>query len=154
MKSTLENRIMHKWRATIAVLALALGAPAAALAQTVIQSITSSMQAGGEVVRVELAEPLAAVPNGFAIQAPPRIAIDLPGVANAMGRNSVDINSGNLRSVSVAHAGDRARLVLNLKNASNFKAQLQGKALLILLDAAARTEGQVAVAAPASAASA
>jgi type IV pilus assembly protein PilQ len=65
----------------------------------------------------------------------------------------VDINSGNLRSVSVAHAGDRARLVLNLKNASNYKAQLQGKALLILLDAAARAEGNVAVAAPASAAS-
>ena len=30
-------------------------------------------------------EPLAAVPAGFAVQAPPRIALDLPGVSNALG---------------------------------------------------------------------
>ena len=54
-------------------------------------------------------------PSGFSVQAPPRIAIDLPGVGNAMGRNSVEINQGNLRSVSVAQAGDRTRLVLNLQ---------------------------------------
>ena len=65
MKSTLENRIMHKWRATVAVLALALAAPLAALAQNMIQSITSSQQAGTEVVRIELSEPLAAVPGGL-----------------------------------------------------------------------------------------
>ena len=143
---------MTKWTArAAAVVTLALS-PLAVWAQNAIQSITSSVQSGAEVVRIELSEALPAVPVGFSIQAPPRIAIDLPGVGNAMGRNSVEINSGNLRSVSVAHAGDRARLVLNLKNASNFKAQLQGKALLILLDAAARAEGNVAVAAPASAA--
>ena len=87
----------------------------AAWAQNTIQSITSSQQAGTEVVRVELSEPLAAVPNGFSVQAPPRIAIDLPGVSNGLGRSSIDINQGNLRSANVAQAGDRTRLVLNLK---------------------------------------
>ncbi len=137
-----ETRTMtFRWRAAHAALATALAAALlavapAALAQNTIQSITSTQQAGTEVVRIELSEALPAVPTGFSIQQPPRIAIDLPGVGNAMGRNSVDINVGNLRSVSVAQAGDRTRLVLNLKQASGYRAQVQGKTLLLVLDAA------------------
>ena len=136
------------WRATLAALAAtgALLSPLAAWAQSAIQSITSTQQGGAEVVRVELSEALAAVPNGFAVQAPPRIAIDLPGVTNAMGRNTVEINQGNLRSVSVAQAGDRSRLVLNLKQPSSYRAQVQGKSLLLFLDGAAAA----VVAAPAA----
>jgi type IV pilus assembly protein PilQ len=129
---------MFHWRAAAAALtaAGAMFAPLAAWAQNAIQSITSSQQSGTEVVRIELSEALATVPNGFSVQAPPRIAIDLPGVTNALGRNSVEINQGNLRSVSVAQAGDRSRLVLNLKQASGYRAQLQGKTLLLVLDVA------------------
>ncbi|MBK9360515.1 MAG: type IV pilus secretin PilQ [Rubrivivax sp.] len=142
------------WRtlpAALVVLGTTLCAPLAAWAQNAIQSITSSQQAGTEVVRIELAEALTAVPAGFSIQAPPRVAIDLPGVGNALGRNAVEINQGNLRSVSVAQAGERTRLVLNLKQAANFRAQLQGKALLVVLEqsapaiaAAAQPPGQFA----------
>jgi type IV pilus assembly protein PilQ len=152
---TQETRTMFHWRAALAVLAIAGCAPLAAWAQNAIQSISSSQQAGTEVVRVELSEPLAAVPNGFSVQAPPRIAIDLPGVSNAMGRNTVDINQGNLRSVSVAQAGDRSRLVLNLKQASGYRAQVQGKTLLLVLDvtgpAVAATTEQAVQFAPAQA---
>ncbi|MBP6764469.1 MAG: type IV pilus secretin PilQ [Rubrivivax sp.] len=136
MRTHQENPTMFHWRAAAAALSAAsalLLAPAA-WAQNAIQSITSSQQAGTEVVRIELSEPLAVVPNGFSVQAPPRIAIDLPGVSNAIGRNSVELNQGNLRSVAVAQAGDRTRLVLNLKQASGYRAQLQGKALLLILD--------------------
>jgi type IV pilus assembly protein PilQ len=136
MKSTLENRIMHKWRATIAVLALALGAPVAALAQNLIQSISSTQQAGTDVVRVEFSEPLAGVPNGFAVQAPPRVAIDLPGVGNGLGKNSVELNQGNLRSANVAQTDERTRLVLNLRQAASYRVQVQGKSLIVLLDPA------------------
>jgi len=136
MRAQMEIRTMLHWRIAVAVVAAA-GAwmsPALALAQNAIQSVTSSQQAGTEVVRIELSEPLAAVPNGFAVQAPPRIAIDLPGVSNGLGRNNVEVNQGNLRSVSVAQSGDRSRLVLNLKQPSSYKAQLQGKTLLLVLD--------------------
>jgi len=94
MKTFQEIRTMSHWRAAVAALtaAGALLVPLATWAQNTIQSITSSQQAGTEVVRVEMSEPLAAVPNGFSVQAPPRIAIDLPGVGNALGRNTVDIN--------------------------------------------------------------
>jgi len=130
---------MFKWRAALAAFAtwgVALLAPTAAWAEPKIQSITSTQQAGAEVVRIELSEPLTAVPGGFAVQAPPRIAIDLPGIGNALGRNSVEINQGNLRSVSVAQAGERTRLVLNLKQPSGWRAQLQGNTLLLVLEAA------------------
>ena len=131
-----EFRTMSlRWRAAVAALATAaLVTPLGAWAQNAIQSITSTQQAGTEVVRVELSEPLAAVPTGFSIQQPPRIAIDLPAVGNAMGRSNVEINQGNLRSASVAVAGDRTRLVLNLKQASGYRAQIQGKTLLLVLD--------------------
>ena len=47
-----------------------------------IQSITSSQQAGSDVIRIDLSEALPVVPAGFVVQAPPRIAIDLPGVTS------------------------------------------------------------------------
>ena len=133
----IEETYMLKWRAAIAALAVVVAgslASAQALAQVTIQSITSTQLNGAEAVRVELSEALSAVPNGFATQSPARIAVDLPGVTNAMGRNLIEINQGNLRSVNVAQAGERTRLVLNLKQASGYRAQIQGKTLLLLLD--------------------
>ncbi len=131
---------MTHWRArlgtlaSLATVAAALLAPAAAWAQNAIQSITSSQQAGTEVVRIELSQPLAAVPAGFSVQTPPRIAVDLPGVTSALASNRIDVNVGNLRTVNIAQAGERTRLVLNLKQASGYRAQLQGNALLLILD--------------------
>ena len=146
--------MMSKWRTLKLALALLVGAPGLVAAENAIQSINSTQQAGAEVVRIELSEPLAAVPAGFTIQAPPRIAIDLPGVGNALGRSTVEINQGNLRSVSVAQAGERTRLVLNLKQASNYKAQIEGKVLLLVLESTAAPVAAaptVAGAAPATA---
>lgn len=137
MKNIQEIQIMGKLRAGLSALALFFGASVAAHAQNAIQSINSAQQAGSEVVRIELSEPLAAVPSGFTVQTPPRIALDLPNVGNAMGRSNIEINQGNLRSVNVAQAGDRTRLVLNLKQAANYRAQLQGKVLLVVMDSTA-----------------
>jgi type IV pilus assembly protein PilQ len=149
MKNPKEKGIMMKWRSLGLVLALA-GTPAWALAQGVIQSITSSQQAGSDVVRVELSEALRAVPAGFVIQQPPRIAIDLPGVGSALGKPSVEINAGNLRSVNVAQAGDRTRLVLNLKQAATYRAQIEGKALVIVVEGAQQSAAAPAATSPAT----
>ncbi|WP_457279731.1 type IV pilus secretin PilQ [Polaromonas sp. P5_D5] len=116
-------------------------APLLAQAQNAIQAVSGSVQGGAEVIRIDLAEPLAAVPTGFSIQTPARIALDFPGVGNSMGRSAVDLNLGNLRSANVVQAGERTRVVLNLKVPTAYKAEIQGKSLLITLDS-------VAVAAP------
>jgi type IV pilus assembly protein PilQ len=142
-----ENYMMGKWRERGLAIALFFGVSLSAWAQNAIQSINSTQQSGAEIVRIELSQPLPAVPTGFSIQAPPRIALDLPGVTNALGRSSVEINQGNLRSVSVAQAGDRTRLVLNLKQPANYRAELQGKVLLVVMEG---TGPATATAAPSS----
>jgi type IV pilus assembly protein PilQ len=126
---------MSHWRAVLLALAMVLGLAGQAHAQNAIQSINTTQQAGNEVVRIELAQPLAAAPNGFAVQTPPRVAIDLPGVTNALGKSTVEVNQGNVRSVNVAQSGDRTRLVLNLRQPANYQTQMQGKVLLIMLEA-------------------
>ena len=125
---------MNNWRACVLTFSLMTGMFTIAHAQNAIQSVNSSQQAGSEVVRIELSEPLAAVPAGFTVQTPPRIALDLPGIGNALGKSNIDINQGNLRSVNVAQAGEKTRLVLNLKQPANYRAQLEGKVLLIIMD--------------------
>jgi type IV pilus assembly protein PilQ len=151
MKSNQENQMTAKRRARALMLVLSLGACALAHAQNAIQSINSSQQAGAEVVRIELSEALPALPVGFVIQTPPRIAIDLPGVTNGLGKSNVEINQGNLRSVSVAQAGERTRLVLNLKKAANYRAEIQGKVLLVVLDGGPAPDVAVAAAGTAAA---
>jgi type IV pilus assembly protein PilQ len=125
---------MTSWRSRLLALAVLAGSVLPAFAQNTIQSINSSQQAGSEVIRIEMTEPLAAIPAGFTVQAPPRIAIDLPGVTNGLGKSSVDINQGNLRSVNIAQSGDRTRLVLNLKAPAGYRAQIEGKVLVVSLD--------------------
>ncbi len=151
MKSNQENQMTAKWRARALTLVLSLGACALSHAQNAIQSINSSQQAGAEVIRIELSEPLTALPVGFVIQTPPRIAIDLPGVTNGLGKPSVEINQGNLRTVSVAQSGERTRLVLNLKKAANYRAEIQGKVLLVVLDGGPAPDASVAAAGSAAA---
>jgi len=130
------------WQRVLLTTSLTLAA-LAAQAQSAIEAVTGSIQGGIEVVKIDLTQALASIPTGFSIQSPARIALDFPGITNAMGRSTIEINQGNLKSVSVVQAGDRTRVVLNLKQATAYKAQLQGKSLLVLLDA-------VVVAAPAA----
>ena len=105
-----------------------------AQAQMAIQSVTGGIQGGVEIIRINTNEPLKALPSGFSIQSPARIALDFPGVANAIGRSTVDINEGNLRSANVVQAGDRTRVVINLKQAASYQTKIEGNTLLVLLE--------------------
>lgn len=106
-------------------------------AQNAIQSLTGSVQSGVDVIRIEMSEPLQSVPAGFTIQAPARIALDFPGVVNGIGRSSVEIGQGNIRSANVVQAGDRTRVVINLSQPSAYQAKLEGKSLLLVLESGA-----------------
>ena len=134
MNNPQKTTTMPKWRVRLAALVLAWAVPAIALAEISILGVTSTQQAGADVVRIELSGPLATVPSGFSVQTPPRVAIDLLGVVNGVGKSLIDINQGNLRSVAIAQAGERTRLVLNLRQPANYRTELQGKALVVVLD--------------------
>lgn len=124
---------LRMWQRVVVSVAMLLGL--SAHAQTAIESVTGSVQGGAEVIRIDLSQALKAVPTGFTIQSPARIALDFPGVTNAMGRSTVDVNQGNLKSVTVVQAGERTRVVLNLKQPTAYKAEIQGKSLLVALEA-------------------
>lgn len=121
-------------RVVVAISASIL-APLESWALSAIQSVVGGTQNGTDIVRIEFSEPLSALPTGFSIQSPARIALDFPDTSNASGKNNFEVNQGNVKSVSVVQAGERSRVVLNLKQPSSYQAQIQGKSLLVSLGA-------------------
>ena len=99
-----------------------------------IQSVTGSVQGGGEVVRIVLDEPLSQAPTGFAVQSPARIALDFLSTTNGLPQSLVELNQGNLNTANVVEASGRTRVVLNLKSATNYRTELDGNAVLVYLD--------------------
>jgi type IV pilus assembly protein PilQ len=141
MKS--EKSRAAQWLRVAAAAIVAFSAAAVVHAQNAIESVTTSSQGGSEIVRIDFTQPLSAPPAGFAITSPARVALDFPGVTNAIGRSAIEVNQGNIRSVNVVQAGERTRLVLNLKEATAYKTDIQGKSLLVTLQPVA---GQALVA--------
>lgn len=128
-----QGGLVRMWQTFIFLFAWMFSAIAQTQTPVSIESVTGSLELGSEVVRVNFSQPLSAVPNGFVVQSPARIALDFPGVVSAMGRSSVEIEQGNLNSISVVQAGERSRVVLNLKKPTVYTAEIQGKTLLVTL---------------------
>ncbi|WEF32539.1 type IV pilus secretin PilQ [Pseudoduganella chitinolytica] len=119
-------------------LALAL-ASAAALAQNAIESVTANQQGSNVIVRIALDQAPDKLPIGFAITNPPRIALDFGKTTNGTGKTSQDMEVGDLRSVNVVQAGERSRLVFNLKRALNYATAIDGKNVILTIDASGGT---------------
>lgn len=133
-----SSAVPNKWVLMVSAALFSLSAHA----QNAIQSVTGSLQSGTEVIRIQTSEPLASVPAGFTIQSPARIALDFPGVINAVGKSLVEMNQGNLRSANVVQAGDRTRVVINLKKAASYKASIDGNTVMLVLDSAEAAQAQ------------
>lgn len=158
MKSPMERSTCMQWSravvsALLALLAMAVQAQTVApvttgssdpTGQAIIESVTGSVQGGAEIVKIDLSRALPTMPNGFSIKAPAKIALDFAGVSTAMGRSTVEINQGNLKSVNLIPAGDRTRVVINLKQPTNYRTQLDGKSLLVTLEPVAATAAPTA----------
>ncbi len=118
-----------------------------AQAQNVIESVTTSTQAGQEIIKIDLTQALTILPNGFSGQAPARVVLDLPNVGRGSIQSAIVINQGNVKSANVIQAGERTRFILNLKQSATYKIQLAGKSVLVFLDpiAASASDKPVAV---------
>jgi len=145
-------RMLFQWSArsltgmVLAASAAVSTVPVAAQELPAVQSVTATVQGGSDVVRIDFSQPLAAVPQGFAVQSPARIALDFPGVASGLAQSTVAIDQGNVKAAHVVQAGDRTRVVLNLGQPTTYHMELQGKSLLVALDPVKRAS----VAAPAT----
>ncbi len=134
----------------LAALVLALGAPLAwaqGAAKNAVEGINfSSVQGGKILVKVDLKDPLAATPQGFAVTNPPRIAIDLPDTVNGTGRTQIEAGEGDLRSVSIVQTASRTRLVMNLTRNLTYTQAVDGRQLIVTIDASQAVGGAGTVA--------
>ncbi|MEI7515679.1 MAG: type IV pilus secretin PilQ [Betaproteobacteria bacterium] len=108
-----------------------------AWAQNSIVSVTGSAQGDVETVRIEFAQPLAALPAAFVTQSPARIALDFAGITGGVGRSTVEINQANVQSANVVQTDERSRVVLSLKRSASYALQMADRALLVTLEPAA-----------------
>ncbi len=99
-----------------------------------IQSVTGSVQGGGEVVRIVLDEPPQPSPPALPCNQPARIAFNFLSTTNGLPQSLVELNQGNLNTANVVEASGRTRVVLNLKSATNYRTELDGNAVLVYLD--------------------
>ncbi|HSR01267.1 MAG TPA: AMIN domain-containing protein, partial [Methylophilaceae bacterium] len=103
-----------------------------------IESIDFSPLSGGRVsIRVKTTQPLSNPPAGFTLNNPARIALDFPGTGNGLNKNNVKTEQGVLKSVTLAQAKDRTRMVLNLSKAVGYNTEVNGNDVLIVLQGAA-----------------
>ena len=120
---------------TVMGLFLSLSGVAQQVQANLLESInTSTLQGGKVIVRVNFKEPLTVLPPGFTVTNPARIALDLPNVVNGLGKNTVEIGEGDVRSVSVVEGSGRTRMVVNLTRSLTYATALDGNSLVITID--------------------
>ncbi len=99
-----------------------------------IEKIDFSALSGGRVsIRVQLKEPLTNPPAGFTLNSPARIALDFPKTGNGLAKNNIVNEQGALKSVSLAQAKDRTRMVLNLSRNVGYNTTISGNDVIITL---------------------
>ena len=104
----------------------------------------------GERVELKLTfdEPVA-VPKGYTIDQPARIALDLPGVSNKLGTKNKELSVGAARSVTVVEAGERTRLIINLTSLMPYSTRVEGNNLYVVVgEGAGATVASAARSAP------
>jgi type IV pilus assembly protein PilQ len=143
--------------------ALLVSVPATALAQAMagevagnsIERIDATQTGTNTVLTIQLKAAAGSVPPSFSVANPARIAIDLPQTVNNLGRNLVEVNQGDLRSVNVVQAQGRARLVLNLRRSVTHAISVDGNVITVALGGSSDTSTfRAADAAPAAASAA
>ena len=98
-----------------------------------LESMAVSQQGGILNVKLGFKEPLKAIPPGFSVAKPARIALDFADTSNALGKSSQVYNEGSLKSVNVIQTEGRTRVVLNLDQSMTYEASIEGNNLLLAL---------------------
>jgi type IV pilus assembly protein PilQ len=119
--------------ASVPATAFAQAAAPAEVAANSIERIEAAQTGTNTVLTIQLKGAAGAVPPSFSVANPARIAIDLPQTSNNLGRNLVEINQGDLRSVNVVQAQGRSRLVLNLRRMVTHAISIDGNVITVAL---------------------
>lgn len=80
--------------------------------------------------------------DGYTIEQPARIAIDLPGAKNALTKKSYSLGYGNAQSLTVVEAQGRTRLIITLSKLVGHTMRTEGNTIYVLVgDAYSKAEG-------------
>jgi type IV pilus assembly protein PilQ len=149
MRSTRSTEAKREhWLQGVAIAAVAsllllnVGQALAQAANSIENLAVSKGSSGRTIVRFTLKAPLPNPPAGFAINNPPRIALDFPDTGNGMGRSAQEIGDPALRSVNVVQAGNRTRVVFNLNKPQSFETQVEGNTVVVTLSETAAVASQ------------
>jgi type IV pilus assembly protein PilQ len=118
-------------RQSLGVLSISLLVPALAIAGNLDAITTERAADGAIVVHFKLSEPLTGNPDNFQIDNPARLAIDLPGTVNKTGERTQKIDLGPVKSLMMAEAGGKTRVVFNLSQTTPYGINAQGKELTV-----------------------
>jgi type IV pilus assembly protein PilQ len=134
----MSYRILRQAAATLLLSGVAVLVHTQALAQApqpnAVESISAHQQGSNVIVKIGLKNAPDKLPINFAITNPPRIALDFGATVNATGKNTQEMNQGELRSVNLVQAGERSRLVFNLKRSLNYATAIDGNAVILTID--------------------
>lgn len=104
-----------------------------------IERVDAIQTSTGVVVSIEMKNAPAGIPASFSVANPARVALDMPSTVNGLGKNMVELNQGDVRSVNVVQSAGRSRVVLNLKRPLTHAVSIDGKRVLVALGGAADT---------------
>lgn len=71
--------------------------------------------------------------EGYTIEKPARISLDLKGVSNALADKYHDLGMGNAKRMTVIGTNDRTRVILDLVDLAPYETRVQGNKLLVLV---------------------
>ncbi|MBS3800581.1 MAG: type IV pilus secretin PilQ, partial [Thioalkalivibrio sp.] len=125
---------------------------------TELEEIRAGSLSGDRVqVNLRFSDTPPADVRAFSIDSPPRIALDLPEVDNAVPQRETELNLGPLLRASTVEAGNRTRVVLSLTQPSEYQTRTEGNNLILTLGrgvSEADARAQQAVARPGDASAA
>lgn len=136
MDTMMMKRFATRFSVLIALMALSTITMAEedAVSSNRIEKIDFSALSGGRVaIKIQTSEPLQNPPAGFSLNNPPRIALDFPNIANGLSKTNIPADQGSLKSISLAQAKDRTRMVLNLSKAVSYTSNISGNETTIVL---------------------
>lgn len=134
---TLYRPLTRAIRQSLGVLSISLLIPAIGYAGD-INTISTDRTADGSIqVQFKLSSPLSGSPDNFQIDNPARVAIDLPDTTNKTGERTRNINLGPVKSLMMAEAGGKTRVVFNLTQATPYAINPQGNELTVTFKPAA-----------------
>lgn len=87
---------------------------------------------GKQVVKISLSE-AATVPASFAVNTPPRIALDFVNTTNGLGKSSIPVSGDLIKQINIAENTGRTRLVLSLLQNATYETRVDGKQLILSL---------------------